>query len=297
MSAHILLPTFAAINENEKKEKERLEKLYAHATSEKILYLCVQAANWKNDEDIATAYQNMLNNRLWFNSLHTHEAQRIFIGDFFAFLTLYKDKESIATLIEKQCLFEKTLKKHPYFIRPFIEATGCKTSSIGYGQNSYLVERDIFQHRQEIFIDQCHQQKKPVCLMASSDDFRSYGQRSFLEMLTEKTHPALRNALAGDVVVPATIMASGDKRFVKLYRQFLEKPTFLYTPEKTKIKETFEKAEELSKTSEYQNLFIEPCPAIITKFKYGIIPYKTIDTSQNYECPIIKKLLEKQNSR
>ena len=85
MSAHILLPTFAAINENEKKEKERLEKLYAHATSEKILYLCVQAANWKNDEDIATAYQNMLNNRLWFNSLHTHEAQRIFIGDFFAF--------------------------------------------------------------------------------------------------------------------------------------------------------------------------------------------------------------------
>ena len=116
-------------------------------------------------------------------------------------------------------------------------------------------------------------------------------------MLSEKTHPALRKALIEDVVVPATIMASGDKRFVKIYRKFLEKPTFLYSPDRQTIRSTFEQAERLSQTPEYQDLFIPACPAIKTKLKYGIFPYTVVDTSQAYECPIIKKALEKQNSR
>ena len=298
--APLLIIAAAALREEEeKKEKERLEQLLRRSREEKTTYLAAKAANWKKDEDIVSAFDDVLNDNYSFNSMQTGEVRNISIQDFFAFLTQFKEKKEIVRIIQEHELFKRTFEKHPYSIRTFISATCWRSAAFAQGNDAYRVERDIYQNRQKIFQSYCPEQRSPSC----PSDFplgqviSCFSFEFLLDCLQEKAHPALKEALAKDVVVPATIMASGDKEIEKKYRRFLEKKSFYYKADKKTIDETFRKAKELSTTPEYQELFISACPAIKTKWKYGIFPTRIIDTSQNYECPIMKKVLNKQNTR
>ena len=299
--APLLMLAAAATNEKrqeeQKKEKERLEQLAKQTAQEKIAFLASKAILWQNDEDIVSAYQNVLMGKLSFNSVQDYTIQEISIKDFFAFLTHYKEKESAVRLIQEHKLFEKTYDYNPFAIRSFIKATSFQNSVLGRGKCRYSVEHDIYENRQKLFLFYCPQQRKPICKKNPCMSSYWASQEIFLDILKEYTHPALREALCEDIVIPATIIASNDKKFEKMYRHFLEKKTFFYSSDKKTIDETFEKARKAAQTPEYQNLFIPPCPAIKTKWKYGIIPSTVIDESQSYECPIIKKALETQNSR
>lgn len=283
--------------EEERKEKERLEQLAQQTAQEKISYLATRALSWKSNKDIANAYLDVLYQRMTFDSMHNSQPHEISIRDFFAFLTQYKERKNAIHLIKEQKLFEITLDKTPWLLSSFIRATSWRKSVIGSGKDGYAVEVDIAKNRQKIFQYFCPEQRKPKCPQKQDINFGYPSLYLFLECLQEYTRPELRNALAQDIVIPATIMASGKKDLEKLYRRFLEKKTILYSPDKKTIAKTFEEARKAAQTPEYQNLFIAPCPAIKTKRLWGIFPVSSIDESQHYECPIMKKILERQNSR
>ena len=298
--APLLIIAAAALREQEeKREKERLEQLVKQTAQEKIAYLAGRAANWKTDEDVVAAFEDVLNGNCSFNSMQTGKIEEISIKNFFAFLTQFKEKKEIVRIIKEHKLFKRTLKNHPRQISSFIKATCCRNSIIGQGKDGYSVEQDFYQNRQQIFKNYCPEQRKPVCPNSAPlwQVILHFSFESFLESLQENVHPALKEALSKDVVVPATIMASGDKEIEKIYRKYLEKKELLYCVDKKMIAQTFLQARELSQTPEYQNLFVSPCPAVKTKWKYGIFPVRTIDTTQEYECPIIKNMLKKQNTR